>query len=115
MALADSISLDRLVAHSDVVAELRRGKDTPAFFLGLGGAEQRAWSGEVLDRLGPPDPTMPRSRVRRGGQRCATDAPADRPCARARGLAHDQPGLGPGRHVGMARSRDPDGRGRALR
>ena len=39
-----------------MVAELRRGKDTPAFFLGLGGAEQRAWSGEVLDRLVPPDP-----------------------------------------------------------
>ena len=55
LALADSTSLDRLVAHSDVVAELRRGKDTPAFFLGLGGAEQRAWSDEVLDRLVPPD------------------------------------------------------------
>ncbi len=55
LALADSASLDRLVAHSDVVAELRRGKDTPAFFLGLGGAEQRAWSEEVLDRLVPPD------------------------------------------------------------
>jgi hypothetical protein len=55
LALADSASLDRLVAHSDVVAELRRGKDTPAFFLGLGGAEQRAWSDEVLDRLVPPD------------------------------------------------------------
>lgn len=55
LALADTASLDRLVAHSDVVAELRRGKDTPAFFLGLGGAEQRAWSDEVLERLVPPD------------------------------------------------------------
>ncbi|WP_194744949.1 S8 family peptidase [Thermaurantiacus tibetensis] len=55
LALADSATLDRLVAHSDVVAELRRGKDTPAFFLGLGGAEQRAWSEEVLERLEPPD------------------------------------------------------------
>ncbi len=55
LALADSASLDRLVAHSDVVAELRRGKDTPALLLGLGGAEQRAWSDEVLDRLVPPD------------------------------------------------------------
>jgi hypothetical protein len=55
LALTDSTSLDRVVAHSDVIAELRRAKDTPAFFLGLGGAEQRAWSGEVLDRLVPPD------------------------------------------------------------
>jgi hypothetical protein len=55
LALTDSASLDRLVAHSDVVAELRRGKDTPAFFLELGGAEQRAWSDEVLDRLVPAD------------------------------------------------------------
>ncbi len=55
LALADVASLDRIVAHSDVVAELRRGKDTPAFFLGLGGAEQRAWSDEVLERLVPPD------------------------------------------------------------
>lgn len=58
LALADSASLDRLVAHSDVVAELRRGKDTPAFFLGLGGAEQRAWSDELLDRLVPPNPNV---------------------------------------------------------
>jgi hypothetical protein len=28
--------------HSDVVAELRRAKDTPAFFMGLGGADARA-------------------------------------------------------------------------
>lgn len=56
LALADSASLDRVVAHSDVIAELRRGRDTPAFFLGLGGAEQRAWSEEVLGRLVPPEP-----------------------------------------------------------
>jgi hypothetical protein len=54
LALTDRNTLDRLVAHSDVVAELRRAKDTPAFFLGLGGAEQRAWSDEVLGRLAAP-------------------------------------------------------------
>jgi hypothetical protein len=42
LALSDSATLDRVVLHSDVVAELRRAKGTPAFFLGLGGAEQRA-------------------------------------------------------------------------
>lgn len=54
LALSDAATLDRLVAHSDVVAELRRAKDTPAFFTGLGGAEQRAWSQELLARLAPP-------------------------------------------------------------
>jgi hypothetical protein len=57
LALSDVATLDRLVAHSDVVAELRRGKDTPAFFMGLGGAEQRAWSDDMLNRLSPPDDT----------------------------------------------------------
>lgn len=54
LALSDAATLDRLVAHSDVVAELRRAKDTPAFFMGLGGAEQRAWSDELLARVAPP-------------------------------------------------------------
>ena len=54
LALSDAATLDRLVAHSDVVAELRRAKDTPAFFMGLGGAEQRAWSDDVLNRLTAP-------------------------------------------------------------
>lgn len=54
LALSDAAALDRLVAHSDVVAELRRAKDTPAFFMGLGGAEQRAWSDELLARLAAP-------------------------------------------------------------
>lgn len=54
LALSDAATLDRLVSHSDVVAELRRAKDTPAFFMGLGGAEQRAWSEELLARVAPP-------------------------------------------------------------
>jgi hypothetical protein len=54
LALSDVATLDRLVAHSDVVAELRRAKDTPAFFMGLGGAEQRAWSDELIRRVAPP-------------------------------------------------------------
>lgn len=54
LALASVAMLDRLVAHSDVVAELRRAKDTPSFFMGLGGAEQRDWSDELLERVTPP-------------------------------------------------------------
>ncbi|MEF2553990.1 S8 family peptidase [Aurantimonas sp. A2-1-M11] len=45
--------LDRLVAHSDVVAELRRAKDTPSFFMSMGGAEQQDWSDELLERVTP--------------------------------------------------------------
>ena len=54
LALSNIEALDRLVAHSDVVAELRRAKDTPAFFMGLGGAEQRAWSDDFIKRLTSP-------------------------------------------------------------
>jgi hypothetical protein len=53
LALASAGTLDRLVAHSDVIAELRRAKDTPSFFMGLGGAEQRDWSDELLQRMTP--------------------------------------------------------------
>lgn len=54
LVLANTESIDRLVAHSDVVAELRRAKDTPAFFMGLEGGQQREWSDEALARLTPP-------------------------------------------------------------
>lgn len=54
LVLANTESIDRLVAYSDVVAELRRAKDTPAFFMGLDGAGQREWSDEALARLTPP-------------------------------------------------------------
>ncbi len=55
LALASAAVLDRLVSNSDVVAELRRAKDTPSFFMGLGGAEQRDWSDELLARIAPPE------------------------------------------------------------
>lgn len=54
LVLASTESIDRLVAYSDVVAELRRAKDTPAFFTGLDGGEQREWSDEALARLVQP-------------------------------------------------------------
>ena len=40
LALADADSIDRLVAYSDAIAELRRAKDTPAFFMEMEGGEQ---------------------------------------------------------------------------
>jgi hypothetical protein len=54
LALTEAQTLDRLIAHTDVVAELRRAKDSPAFFMGLGGAEQEPWTADVLARLRPP-------------------------------------------------------------
>lgn len=54
LALASAAMLNRLVAHSDVVAELRRAKDTPSFFMSMGGAEQRDWGAELLERVTPP-------------------------------------------------------------
>jgi Subtilase family len=54
LVLANTNSINRLVAYSDVVAELRRAKDTPAFFMGLDGGEQSEWSDEALARVTPP-------------------------------------------------------------
>ena len=51
LALASTVTMDRVVARSDTIAELRRAKDTPAFFTGLGGAEQRAWTDDLADRV----------------------------------------------------------------
>lgn len=55
LAMADVASIDLLVAYSDAIAELRRAKDTPAFFMELEGGEQHEWSDELLDRLVAPD------------------------------------------------------------
>lgn len=53
VALTDVATLDRVVTHSDLIAELRRAKDTPSFFTGMGGAEQQTWSDDLLHRLNP--------------------------------------------------------------
>jgi hypothetical protein len=57
LALSDVATLGRVIAHSDVIAELRRAKDTPAFFIGLDGAQQRTLSDDVLRRLQAPEGT----------------------------------------------------------
>lgn len=51
LALASTVTMDRVVARSDTIAELRRAKDTPAFFTGLGGAEQRACTDDLAGRV----------------------------------------------------------------
>lgn len=52
--------LGRVIANTDSVAEIRLARDTPSFFMGMDGAEQRAWSADLVDRLVP----------------CAEDVPA---------------------------------------
>jgi hypothetical protein len=51
--------LGRVVAHTDSVAEIRLARDTPSFFMGMHGAEQRAWSADLAGRL-VLAPTTPR-------------------------------------------------------
>lgn len=60
VALATPEQLGRIVANTDSIAELRLARDTPSLFMGMDGAEQRAWAAELVDRLVP----------------CADDAPA---------------------------------------
>lgn len=57
---ATAEQLGSLIAHTDCVAELRLARDTPALFMGMDGAEQRAWAQDLADRLVP----------------CGNDAPA---------------------------------------
>jgi hypothetical protein len=48
---ATAEDLGRIIANTDTVAELRMARDTPGFFMGLDGAEQRLWADDLLDRL----------------------------------------------------------------
>jgi len=57
LAQSDIATLSRLIVHSDVVAELRRAKDTPSFFMSLNGSEQRAWTDDLLARFTGPTHT----------------------------------------------------------
>ena len=56
---ATAEDLGRIIANTDTVAELRMARDTPGFFMGLDGAEQRLWSDELADRLEPCDAEAP--------------------------------------------------------
>lgn len=51
--------LGRIIANTDTVAELRMARDTPGFFMGMDGAEQRLWADELLERLEPCDAEAP--------------------------------------------------------
>ncbi|KUO56338.1 MAG: hypothetical protein APF78_01860 [Sphingomonadales bacterium BRH_c3] len=51
--------LGRIIANIDTVAELRMARDTPGFFMGLDGAEQRLWADDLVERLEPCDAEAP--------------------------------------------------------
>ncbi|MCY1669548.1 S8 family peptidase [Novosphingobium sp. SL115] len=57
---ASAEDLGRIIANTETVAELRMARDTPAFFMGIDGAEQHLWSDDLAGRLDP----------------CGADAPA---------------------------------------
>lgn len=59
LALADTLTMNRLIANSDAVAELRAPKDTPTFFLEMPPVDQADWAGELVDRVTSPDLLAP--------------------------------------------------------
>ncbi|OAI83051.1 S8 family peptidase [Agrobacterium pusense] len=56
---ATAETLGRIIAHTDAIAELRTARDTPAFFMEMDGAEQRAWAAETAGRVVAPDGDAP--------------------------------------------------------
>lgn len=59
VAKATAEQLGSLIANTDCVGELRLARDTPALFMGMDGAEQRAWAQDLADRLVPCDADAP--------------------------------------------------------
>lgn len=56
---ATAEELGRIIANTDTVAELRMARDTPDFFMGLGGGEQHLWAADLVDRLDACDADAP--------------------------------------------------------
>jgi hypothetical protein len=59
LTLADEETMERLIQHTDAVAELRLAKDTPSLFLEMRAAEQLAWASDLAGRVTPPPATAP--------------------------------------------------------
>jgi hypothetical protein len=55
LALANLELMTLIIDNSDVVAELRKAKDSPSFFLDMGPIEQEEWSSDLESRLLPPE------------------------------------------------------------
>lgn len=59
LALATPESLDRLMVHTDAVAELRISKDTPRDFVEMAPDEEIEWTDELLERVTGPNADVP--------------------------------------------------------
>jgi Subtilase family len=55
LVYGDEINIARLFLNSDVIAEVRRAKDTPTLFLEGSNIEQASWSADLAARLVPPE------------------------------------------------------------
>jgi Subtilase family len=59
LALSDLSTMERLIQHSDAVAELRLAKDTPTLFLEMQALEQADWAANLAGRVTPPSAAAP--------------------------------------------------------
>jgi hypothetical protein len=59
LALSDLATMERLIQHSDAVAELRVAKDTPTLFLEMRAVEQADWAANLAGRITPPSAVAP--------------------------------------------------------
>jgi Subtilase family len=59
LALSDLATMERLIQHSDAVAELRLAKDTPTLFLEMRAVEQADWAANLAGRITPPSTVAP--------------------------------------------------------
>jgi Subtilase family len=59
LALGDEAIMERLIQHTDAVAELRLAKDTPSFFLEMRAVEQADWVANLAGRIMTPSATAP--------------------------------------------------------
>jgi hypothetical protein len=59
LALANIETMERLIQHSDALAELRLAKDTPTLFLEMRAVEQAEWAANLAERITRPVATAP--------------------------------------------------------
>jgi hypothetical protein len=59
LALCDEVTMDRLIQHTDAIAELRLAKDTPSLFLEMRAVEQADWAADLARRVTPPSAIAP--------------------------------------------------------
>jgi Subtilase family len=89
LAFGDESTIERLIQHTDAVAELRLAKDTPSLFLEMRAVEQTDWVENLAGRITPPSATDPAV--------CLLDS----------GAAQAHPLIAPGLDPGDQHSYDP--------